>query len=111
MTWTSADYRSYPARCLRLHLEASATLEPILVGSWLSHYEAKSEATLLRQFRFLIRSNPGLDFSCDRLMTSNDFRTSIKTNPAGDALLYLLCRPKPEALIDLNPDLADILAG
>lgn len=109
MTWTSADYRSYPARCLQFHLLAAASPEPILVGAWLTNLEARSEATLFRQYRFLVRANPGVDFAIDKLFSDYSFRTRIVTNEAYDSLLYLTAKPELSNLIPLNPHLADIL--
>lgn len=109
MSWTSADFRSYPARCMALHRQAATSLDPVHVGVWASHSSARAEATLLRQFRYLVRSNPGIDFSADRLFSSHSFRTRIDFNDYGDAVLLLFSKPNISALVHLNPDLADIL--
>lgn len=111
MAWAKSDFRTYPARCRKLHLEAAA-MSPtrLLAGAWKSEMEAASEATLLRQFRFLVRNNPGVDLALDGLMSENSFRTRLFLNPFGDYCLYLTARPRLDVeLLALNPHLAGIV--
>jgi len=65
---------------------------------------------MLRQYRFLIRSNPGIDYDLDRLMSSYTFRSAIAQNLLGDWCLYLRAMPSLSTeLLNLNPDLAGIV--
>ena len=112
MTWMSADFRAYPARCFTIHREAC--LNPntsTFAGVFRTRSEANSEALMLRKFRYLVRTHPGVDFSLDKLLTQFTFRTRIEVNSFGDASLYLLARTEiAKELLSLNPDLAGILS-
>lgn len=110
MTWATADYRSYPARCIDFHRKVCASPDaPFLVGTWAHISNARAEAALLRKFRYLVRTQPGKDFSLDRMLERYTFRSRITTNHFGDSLLYLTARPiKTQALLDQFPELAGI---
>lgn len=110
MTWMTRDFRSYPVRCKTFHLKASLNLNDWLeVGCWRKHSEASSEAALLKQYRYLIRKNPGVDFEMDKLMNNHVFRTKVEQNTFGDATLLLIARPPiMTELFTLNPELANL---
>lgn len=110
MSWMTADYRAYPAYCIKYHRQACAQPdEPHLVSSWAFYPNAQAEATLLRKFRYLVRSQPGKDFALDEMFRSYTFRTKIVTNDFGDALLYLTARPLNLSTLESQfPDLARI---
>lgn len=112
MTWTTNDFRTYPARCFTFHREA-ALISPtsFALGAWSSQASANSEAQLMRKFRYLVRSHPGVDFAMDKLMASYSFRTRLVLNSLGD--WSVLMTAKPDITGDLlahNPDLAGILS-
>lgn len=110
MTWATADYRTYPARCIQDHRRACAQPdEPHLIGTWAWYQNAQAEAALYRRFRYLVRSQPGKDFALDRMFKDYTFRTKIITNAFGDALLYLTARPINLSTLEAQfPDLARI---
>ena len=112
MTWETNDYRTYPARFPRFIREAPLTYpEPLFLGAFPSKPQAQAEATYFRKYRYLIRHHPGLDFSLDNLLASYDYRTRIVYDP-GLHVYTLLLTARPtftNHLLELNPDLADIL--
>lgn len=112
MSWSTADYLSYPARCSRFHREAIANLgTPLLLGTWPTELEAASEAELHRKFRYLVRSQPGKDFAMDRLFSTHKFRTRRAFNAFGDCSLYLIALPKPALELEAQlPSLTRILS-
>lgn len=110
MAWANRDYRAYPARCPSHHaLAAEASPDPVLLGAWVSRSEAQSEALMLRQYRYLVRANPGVNYHLDSLFAGHYFRTSLAQNDFGDWCLYLRAMPALAAdIIALNPALAGI---
>lgn len=112
MSWQNNDFRTYPVRCFTFHREAaliSPTSMPL--GAWKTHAAANAEAVLLRKFRYLVRHNPGFDFSLDKLMAAYTFRTRLVANSFGDWSVMLSAKPDITSdLLGLNPDLAGILA-
>lgn len=110
MTWTSNDFRSYPARCFTSHREAALTLKPYIVGAYPSRSQASALAVELRKFRYLVRANPGVDLSMDKLLSEHTFRTKTTINDFGDAILTLTAAPNlSQTLETLNPELLGIL--
>jgi hypothetical protein len=111
MTWTNQDFRAYPAKCFSLHREAAIKPHvPINLGAWKSQAAADTEVLLFRKFRFLVRSNPGVDLSLDKLFSENNFRTRRFVNALGDWSVTLTARPNFDTeLLRLNPDLARLL--
>lgn len=112
MTWTANDFRTYPARCFTFHREA-ALISPtsLSLGAWSSHAQASAEALLMRKFRYLVRSHPGIDFAMDKLLTSHSFRTRLVPNSLGDWSVLMSAKPDIASdLLSLNPDLAGILS-
>lgn len=112
MTWTTADFRSYPSRFPRALCEAAALSGSELhLGGFPSRSAAESEALRHRKYRYLIRSHPGVDTSLDAILTFYQFRTAIRKEPLGVFALYLKAKPLIHNLANLNPHLADILSA
>lgn len=112
MSWTTNDFRTYPARCFTFHREA-ALIAPtsMSLGAWKTHSAANAEAVLLRKFRYLVRHNPGTDFSMDKLMAEFTFRTRLVVNSLGDWSVLLSAKPDiTRDLLAHNPGLAGILS-
>lgn len=110
MTWATNDYRTYPARCFTAVREAPLSAEPYHLGSWEFRSEAEAEALLHRRFRYLVRHQPGKDFSLDKILAVHSFRTKIFLEPFGVFALYLYSRAElPTELLDLNPELTDLI--
>ena len=111
MTWTTADFRSYPARCAKFHHEAALSLQPLHIGAFPTYSAAMAEIQLQRKFRYLVRSQPGVDFHLDRILAEHEFRAKASSNNFGDWNIFLTAKPlTADELLTLNPDLAGILA-
>lgn len=111
MTWATADFRSYPARCAKFHHEAALTLQPLHIGAFASHSAAMAEIQLHRKFRYLVRSQPGVDFGLDQLLATHEFRAKASSNKYGDWSVFLTAQTLvADELLTHNPDLAGILA-
>ncbi len=111
MTWMNNDYRAYPARCFSFHREA-VLISPtsMELGAWKTSAAALEELDMLRKFRFLIRSNPGVDQRMDHLMKSHTFRGRVVQNSLGDWIAMFSAKPAIVSdLLTNNPELSDIL--
>lgn len=111
MAWENQDFRAYPAKCFRQHqLAVIQAPDDLLLGAWPSRATAASEALLFRKYRYLVRANPYVDLSADRLMDHYTYRTRLVQNDLGDWLLYLRAMPSIIGeLLRLNPELHDIV--
>ena len=110
MTWTNNDFRAYPVRCFAAHREAAFTRQPYVIGAWPNRSQATAASIELRKFRYLIRANPGVDLSMDKLMAEYTYRTKVTLNDFGDAILTLTAAPNlVQTIEDMNPDLLGMI--
>ena len=93
MTWMNADFRAYPARIKKFHIEAAYFApNPTIIGAFPSRAAAKSEAIRYIRFRYLVNKNPGVERSLDELLARYHFRTKIIPEAFGIYRLELLAR-------------------
>ena len=106
----TGDFRSYPLRCKLLHQEAcQAPGSWVTIGSWKKPSAVASEIRLFQRYRHLIRKNPGVDFTLDKLMAEYEFRTKTEQNAFGDSTLLLIARqPLVTSFLSLNPELSNL---
>ena len=94
MSWTTRDPRSYPARFPASIREAVAySPSPVLFGGFATRSRAQAESTLHRQYRFLIRRNPGTDFFLTEALEVYSWSIRIIKSPLQTYDLWLTAKP------------------
>lgn len=111
MTWTSRDFRSFPARFpIALRSAAASHPKPHPFGAFRHLSEANSEMELFRKYRYCLKHQPGVDFTLDHIISQFRFRVTKSFNLFGDTTLELhaIALTLPD-LISLNPQIADLI--